>query len=359
MSSVKAEFNNFLETPKVCPNTSFESFYSSLNDKNSSNNQVCYKKKQQNFVTTLFYLQKSENLIWCNEYSNDILASLKESEKRRRKIDYKSRQTSHRPILLMLMEIAASRLSLSRTTLHLGVYLLDGFMDTYTISLEKLNASALMCLLIAAKIEEADLNIPKFAQLNDLVGGVYSNQDFKVVEKKIISTFEYDFLYPTAAAFVESYSNQLISYQDYLCHQIHRSNTRSSVFSTYDLMMQDSTEVLFNVLDISLHDKRLVNYTPSVVGAACLAATRSIKKIQPVWTERLIQLTGYNFEKIEPYAEVLELLYLSHHAQKPENICDSPDSGIASDRKSDSDSEEDDYDVVEYHPAVKRRRIFE
>ncbi|XP_055913496.1 cyclin-J [Eupeodes corollae] len=346
MSSEKVEFSHSqsLLTPKICANTSFESFHSSLNANKYYSNQ------------------KSENAIWCDEYLKEILVSLKESEKRRRKIDYKSRQIPHRAILLMLMEITAIRIPLNRTTLHLAVYLLDGFMDTYTISHDKLNASALMCLLLAAKIEEADQNIPKFAQLNEIVENAYTNQDFKVVEKKIITTFQFDLIHPTAATFVESYSNQLVSYQDYLFHQIHHSNTRSSVFSTYESMIKDSTELLFNILDVTLHDNRLVNYTPSVVGAACLALTRSLKKIQPVWTERLVELTGYNYEKIEPIVEALEILYASH-APKADKICDSPESGIASgsDCKSESESEsdsDDEYDLVDYHPAIKRRRIF-
>lgn len=339
MSSNEPTFTT-LQTPKISTNLTFETFFSCFNDK------ICKKNS-------------SENMIWCHEYSIDILASLKESEKRRRKLDFKSRQMSHRPVLLMLMEIVAVRLNLSRTTLHLGVYLLDGFMDTYTISLNKLNASALMCLLVAAKIEESDINIPKFEEFNDLVGRVYTITDFKTVEKKIITTFEFDFIYPTAATFVESYSNQIISYQDFLSHHVHHSNTHSSVFSSYELMMQECTEVLFNVLDSSLHDNRLVNFTPSVVGAACLATTRSIKKIQPVWTNRLIELTGYHYEQIKSIVEILTLLYSVHHVKKTEKVCDSPDSGIASDcNKSFVDSEEDDDDLVNYHPTAKRRRIF-
>lgn len=336
--------NNLFRTPKTCPNASFESFCSSLlNDNTEQGNEN---------------KEKSENIVWCHEYSREILASLKESEKRRRKFDFKSRQAMHRPILLMLMEIAADRLSLSRTTLHLGVFLLDGFMDTFTISVVKLNASALMCLLIAAKIEESDLNIPQFEQLNDLVGGVYTKNEFKTVEKKIIATYEFDFLYPTAASFVEIYSNQIVSFQDFLCYRIHRASTHSSVFSTYESMLKECTDVLFDVLNACLHDNRLVNLTPSVVGAACLAATRCIQNIQPVWTERFLQLTGYNYEQIEPFVEVIILMYKSNYSkQSNTKICDSPDSGICSDFKSEPDSEEDDVDVVDYYPAVKRRRI--
>lgn len=178
----------------------------------------------------------------------------------------------------------------------LAIYLLDCFMDNYTIRADKLNLSAITCLIIAAKIEEADVDMPKFADLNKLLNEVYSLNEFKNVECKVLGTFNFDLIRPTAATFAEYFANSIITLQDYHIfinhwnnevmlnnyhHQqqelqtqlnyendgiINTTNTSSSSascmilntpcpYSSYEDMLSTLSKTFFELIDISLSCK--------------------------------------------------------------------------------------------------------
>uniref|UniRef100_A0A1A9UJJ1 Cyclin N-terminal domain-containing protein n=1 Tax=Glossina austeni TaxID=7395 RepID=A0A1A9UJJ1_GLOAU len=105
---------------------------------------------------------------WVSDYSEDIFQTLLQTEMKRRLIHFRSQQCHFRPMLLKLMKDACDCYNLCRITLHLAVYLLDCFMDIHTIQVDRLNLIVLACLMIAAKIEEADMDMPRFADLNTL-----------------------------------------------------------------------------------------------------------------------------------------------------------------------------------------------
>ncbi len=59
-------------------------------------------------------------------------------------------------------------LPIADTTRHLAVLLMDHFMDRYSIMDFRLKLVALTCLLIAAKLEDKDDNLPTISQLKNL-----------------------------------------------------------------------------------------------------------------------------------------------------------------------------------------------
>ncbi|XP_051936282.1 cyclin-J isoform X3 [Hippocampus zosterae] len=58
-------------------------------------------------------------------------------------------------------------------------------------------------------------------------------------------------------------------------------------------------------LEVSLQDHVFLCFAPSLVAAACVAASRFILHVSPTWAPRLQQLTGYSWENLVPCAEKL------------------------------------------------------
>lgn len=146
-------------------------------------------------------------------------------------------------------------------------------MDNYTIRSEKLNLTALTCLIIAAKIEEADVNAPKFVDLNKLVGDIYTLEEFRQAEMKVLMLFHFDLIRPTVATFAEYFASHIITLDDYhlYLHNWHGglfkysalntpmelwSHTSTDIippfYRTYKEMATELSKLLFNLVDESL-----------------------------------------------------------------------------------------------------------
>ncbi|CAD7003110.1 cyclin-J [Ceratitis capitata] len=312
--------------------------------------------------------QRIEKSQWICDYSDDIYQTLRETELCRIVLGFHSEQSVFRPSMLRLLKVAAEMHRLSRTTLHLALYLLDGFMDNYTIRTEKLNLAALTCLIIAAKIEEADINAPKFVDLNKLVGDFYTLDDFRKAEMKVLMLFHFDLIRPTVATFAEYFANNVITLHDfqmylqnwhaysygYRCGQT--TDIVSPFYRTYDEMATALSKLLFELVDESLSYVKFANARPSVVAASCIAAVRHLSFVRPTWTPYLEKITEYSSEVVTPYMEAIIALHNLHLSKiqamlyaaakfstNEGNLCDSPESGFVSvcDTKSELSDEED------------------
>uniref|UniRef100_A0A1A9WT47 Cyclin-like domain-containing protein n=1 Tax=Glossina brevipalpis TaxID=37001 RepID=A0A1A9WT47_9MUSC len=332
---------------------------------------------------------------WVSDYSEDIYETLLQTEMKRREIHFRSQQCHFRPMLLKLIKDACDCHKLCRITLHLAVHLLDCFMDKFTIRVDSLNLTALACLMIAAKIEEARINKPKFAKLNKFVGKMYTLNDFKRVECKVLTTFNFDLIRPTAATFSEYFSMRFITLNDYQKFLTLYQNENAinqyrlldgqqqlqsnflpctttisdpiiklnSPYSSYNDMLTTLRKKYFELIDVSLNCLKFANIKPSIIASACIAAVRKMHSISPIWTTHLKDLTKYDSDTVQPFVDailaVYRLQFKEEHSSIPYSfaaaapaastsfnaINDSLDSGVGltNDLKSDTDNEHDDY----------------
>lgn len=102
-------------------------------------------------------------------------------------------------------------------------------MDNYKIVNHKIYLLAPVCLMLASKIEERDINIPRISNLNALIGNNYTKRDFISLEKKIICAFDFNILHPTIINFLEIYSNQIYTMEDY-----NEKNNKNDNINNYD-----------------------------------------------------------------------------------------------------------------------------
>ncbi|EDV96182.1 cyclin-J [Drosophila grimshawi] len=284
---------------------------------------------------------------WVSNYAADILKTMMESELQRRPIYYTSTQIDQRPMLIQLCQRIARSFQLGRCAHHLAINYLDRFLDFYTIRSDKLQLIALTCMHIAAQIEHTDANVPRYSEMDRLIQSGYTALEFKTVERKLLTFFDFKLIHPTVASFVEMFAYHLITIEDYFgyCLAIDGCSTTAAAemknyprYNSFEQMLTQLVQLLLRMSDYTLTINRFSNEPPSMLAASCIAATRQVSGVPKRWTPFLTDLTSYSEHMVEPYVDVIRLHhYLNEQSkakgeqqqQHPMEISwSSPDSGF-------------------------------
>ncbi|KAK9509510.1 hypothetical protein O3M35_006814 [Rhynocoris fuscipes] len=238
-------------------------------------------------------------------YAFDIDKTLKEKELFGRKITFQSPQLKYRSKLLEWLKTIAEKLTLSSVTVHLGVFLIDKFMDNHNIMINRLASVGLICLLLAAKFEEHENRIPNIADLPPLVGYELGLNEFIQLEIFILHSLNWRVSWPTAAHFAEFYLLYAINPDD------------SDYFNTSHRHLQEMvSSSLKDFLDVSLSDVVLLDYRASEIAAACLLAARLEHGLRPLWPKILETVTGYTIPELQPVFNIIIDADVSHSRKR-------------------------------------------
>ncbi|KAM4704035.1 cyclin-J [Rhinophrynus dorsalis] len=246
-----------------------------------------------------------EGLWWKGQLAADIHQALRYKELKLPSYKGQSPQLNLRRYFADLIAIVSNRFKLCPTARHLAVYLLDLFMDRYDISIQQLHIVALSCLLLASKFEDKEDRVPKLDQLNSLgcmtnMNLVLTKQNLLHMELLLLETFEWNLCLPTPAHFIDYY----------LSIAVHDTDLHDG----WPMICLEKTKIYMAkyadyFLEVSLQDHMFLNYMPSLVAAACVAASRIILRLSPSWPTRLHRLTVYTWDILVP---CIERLLIAH-----------------------------------------------
>ncbi|KAH8380462.1 hypothetical protein KR009_010810, partial [Drosophila setifemur] len=252
---------------------------------------------------------------WLSDYADDIFETMREQELTRRPLFFVSSQMDERQKMLHLLQVVTRAHKLNRCALHLAVYYLDRFIDQFTIRTDKLFLVALTCLHIAAQIENADVFIPRYSELNQMVMNVYSAFEYKAVERKILCFMNFELVRPTTASFVELFACRFLTRSDYATYNqmLDEKERELNVlphqrYGSFEQMLADLAQLLLRMADYTLSITRFGNELPSLLAAACIAAVRQVSGVKR-WTQYLIDLTSYTEAFVEPFIDVIVLYH--------------------------------------------------
>ncbi|XP_055545404.1 cyclin-J [Wyeomyia smithii] len=276
----------------------------------------------------------------CTEYSDEIIWILQETELNRLTMRYTSPQLRYRDVMVNFIRSIGECELLRRSTVHLAIYLLDAFMDNHSINDNRLNLVALSCLLLAAKMEENEPNVPTLASMNELVRNQYPYSDFILLEVLLLKFFNWHLIIPTAATFAEFWLLNVVGKSDF---------SMSISDETFFERRARAIELVLEYLDLTLTDIKMTNIRPSLLASACLAAARSSLPVQMVWTETMEELTGYSYHEIATLTRELmnwrACLIAKETACRKRSACDS---GYLTEFPADADESDDfEFDTEE------------
>ncbi|XP_006799113.1 cyclin-J [Neolamprologus brichardi] len=261
-----------------------------------------------------------EDQWWKGQLAADIYRALRYKELKLPSFKGQSPQLNLRRYFADLIAIVSNRFRLCPTARHLAVYLLDLFMDRYDVTVQQLHMVSLSCLLLASKFEEREDRVPKLETLNNLgcmssMNLVLTKQGLLHMELLLLETFQWNLYLPTAAHFTDYYLSIAVHEGD-----LHDGWPMTCLEKT-KLYMAKYVDYF---LEVSLQDHVFLCFAPSLVAAACVAASRLILHLSPTWPPRLQRLTGYTWENLIPCTEKLLIAHDSDVKEANKQKCQQP-----------------------------------
>lgn len=126
--------------------------------------------------------------------------------------------------------------------------------------MDKLQLIALTCLHIAAQIENQDAFVPRYSEMNRLIKNSYTAFEYKAVERKVLTFFEFNLMRPTTASFVEMFACSFLTREDYAayCQQLDEHPSLAvnyPRFNCFEQMLATLAQLLLRISDYTLCSK--------------------------------------------------------------------------------------------------------
>ncbi|XP_037320707.1 cyclin-J isoform X1 [Pungitius pungitius] len=261
-----------------------------------------------------------EDQWWKGQLAADIYQALRYKELKLPSYKGQSPQLNLRRYFADLIAIVSNHFRLCPAARHLGVYLLDLFMDRYDVTVQQLHMVSLSCLLLASKFEEREDRVPKLETLNSLgcmtsMNLVLTKQGLLHMELLLLESFQWNLYLPTAAHFIEYYLSIAVHEED-----LHDGWPMTCLEKT-KLYMAKYADYF---LEVSLQDHMLLCFAPSLVSAACVVTSRLVLHLSPSWPPRLQHLTGYTWENLVSCAEKLLIAHDGDVKEANKQKCQPP-----------------------------------
>ena len=197
---------------------------------------------------------------------------------------------SHRRKLVdWLHTLGRDTYNLETVTVQLATRILDYFMDGHSIEEPQLWLVGLCSLLLAAKFEERDGQVPKIRSLREHLDVKFAKSQFREVERLILEYFHWNVNLPVLQQFLDAL---LALSQD------HDPPDRA-VYRDY----------VRYFTDISLQDETLVKFRPSALAGSVLYCTRRVLKLTPRWPSVIAERVGIRVRQFSAISRKLLDVY--------------------------------------------------
>ena len=224
--------------------------------------------------------------------SDDVYDAMRENENLHRSYDPRDDWIKYRRVLVDWMCDAGDEFELYLSTSHVSVMLLDRVLHKVTLPRNKLQLVAIVCILIAAKYEEREKKVPTLSELNRYAQWAYDPDQIRWMEVRVLKWLEHKLRTYTPLHFTEYYiSKGVLLRPDYFQgHPVGRYKQLKRYLKRY---------VEF-FADLCLQDYKFQQYTPSLMGASIIMASRCALHVMPIWRKELETLTKYTESEVEP-----------------------------------------------------------
>jgi hypothetical protein len=204
-------------------------------------------------IFTFNFSSKAEKNSFLSEYLNDIYSNLLEDEKNSKikpLYGYMEKQVELKPmmraILIDWLIEVHSHLRFKEETLYQTIWIIDAYLTTTPIAMNKFQLLGVAALLISSK--EHEIYYPKLQQFIDTTDNAYTKEELCQMEIDIVLKLKFDIISPTPVDFYNIISK------------------------SYDF---DKKKYYLGkyFMESGLLDYDLLKYPPSVIGVACAYIT--------------------------------------------------------------------------------------
>ncbi|KAI9816419.1 MAG: G2/mitotic-specific cyclin [Thelocarpon impressellum] len=224
----------------------------------------------------------AEDPLMCAEYVVEIFDHLKVLEESTMpNPDYMSHQDDlewkMRGILVDWLIEVHTRFHLLPETLFLTVNIIDRFLSSKVVPLERLQLVGVTAMFIASKYEE--VLSPHVANFRHVADDGFSEDEILSAERYVLAALNYDLSYPNPMNFLR----------------------RISKADNYDIQTRTLGKYL---MEISLLDHRFMHHHPSHIAASAMYLARMILE-RGEWDATLSHYAGYDEKELEPVFKLM------------------------------------------------------
>jgi len=174
-------------------------------------------------------------------------------------------------------------------TVHSSIAFIDNFMDCSVVVRSRLQLVAAACILIAAKIEEQEDNIPRVAVLNHYSGNTCSYEFIIKMESLILNRLHWELVILTPLNFLEYYLLVSLSSNEI---------SNATHLGSWEKARAHLSKTAEFFVDLCEHQSFFREYLPSIVAGSCVAAARHMLQLRPVWSPSLQLISGLSLDDI-------------------------------------------------------------
>ena len=168
-------------------------------------------------------------------------------------------------------------------TLFTVVMIIDKYLMKKQVSKENLQLLGATAFFIAAKYEET-YSVPEIKELVHLSANAFTKSDLLRLEADILLTLDFNLIMNNTFKFMEPFV-KLIK------------------------MAPKNVHLTQYILELSLLDINFLKYKPSLLAAAGIYLVNKIRRVEEIWPDVLVGLTGYEEKEIKSCAKELCLMF--------------------------------------------------
>eukprot|EP00347_Sterkiella_histriomuscorum_P011250 403373169 len=206
----------------------------------------------------------------------------------------------YRKNLVQKMFAVGERLKQSDITIHLAVKLMDRvFSLCPDINQDQYDLVANGCIMLAAKFEELDMNIPMLFDMQIANKFKVTYQQLRGVEQELLVLLDFDFMALTPLQFLKQlHATGLLLSSDQKCNPSHDISEKT-LFKVYQY-------ALHFCYAVQEHYTIIQQFKPSLVAAGCLYIARKCCQLEEIWEQNMIEYVGYTKQKLQAVVRQLE-----------------------------------------------------
>ena len=249
---------------------------------------------------------KKMDKIWGVQ-SDDVHDLMRERESLHRPFDPHAKWIKYRRVLVDWMCEAGDEFDLYLSTMHVSVMFLDRVLHKVTVPRNKLQLVAIACILIAAKFEETEEKVPTLPEMNRYAQWAFDPDQIYKMEVMVLRTLNWCLGTHTPLHFTGYYLSKGVLFMP------DKMQGRALVKKVPSYLKR---YVEF-FADLCLQDYKFQEYTPSLMGAAIIMASRCALGILPIWRKELETLTKYPESEVEPCFKAIWACYRENFPTAP------------------------------------------
>ena len=244
---------------------------------------------------------------------SDLHLKMKLDERRHRAYCPEARYLRFRRLLVDWMCEVGDELRLHNSTMHVAVLFLDRMLQSVTVAKSRLQLVAISCILIAAKLEEAEEHVPAVMDLNEFAQPGYSPDEIQGMEMQVLNQLGWSMGAVTPLHFLGYYLSKGVVFED-------DTFQGRPLVDKVPRYVQKYAEFF---ADLCLQDYAFQRYEPSLLAAAIITASRKALHIagapgaeagangsRGLWRPELTALTGTSELAMAPVMDHLWKHYL-------------------------------------------------